>query len=245
MEIPVLIKSLKSSTLSSTSSELDISSCGVGSSVVEQLKHKAYMVVRGDVKFGPWGWPQNPSKCWMYLFLLFWRTCQIRKLFLVNIWSFVLLLLNGIIGQKNSTYSYLVLWSSSLYPDGNTSSSVISEAEHLELNQFSDGSNLPGSGKCCCRKVGTMGCVHWDTLSPWPSASGSPLRATFSIEYTWFKLSIAKKAIFSPLKAWYHVFHREFSIPPSESGRNRASQVYCPGRFFFQISESDLPQYIR
>ena len=44
--------------------------------------------------------------------------------------------------------------------DGNTSSRVIAEVKHLELNQFSDGSNLLGSGKCCCKQVR-------DVPSPW------------------------------------------------------------------------------
>ena len=34
---------------------------------------------------------------------------------------------------------------------------VINEVKHFELNQFSDGSNLLGSGKCCRRKVGNLG----------------------------------------------------------------------------------------
>ena len=40
------------------------------------------------------------------------------------------------------------------------SSRVITEVKHLELNQFSDGSTLQGSGKCFCRKVGNMGPLH-------------------------------------------------------------------------------------
>ena len=45
-----------------------------------------------------------------------------------------------------------------LCQDGNTSSHTITEVKHLELNQFSDGSNSLGSGKCCCRMVRNMGC---------------------------------------------------------------------------------------
>ena len=48
--------------------------------------------------------------------------------------------------------------SSGLCQDGNTSSRVITEVKHLELNQFSVGSNFLRGGKCCCRKVGNMGC---------------------------------------------------------------------------------------
>ena len=60
----------------------------------------------------------------------------------------------------------------------NTSSRVITQVKHLEPNQFSDGANLLGSGKCCCRKVGNIDCPfeilfplcrlhlvhHWATL---------------------------------------------------------------------------------
>ena len=35
---------------------------------------------------------------------------------------------------------------------------MITEVKCLELNQFSDRSNLLGSSKCCCRKVGNVGC---------------------------------------------------------------------------------------
>ena len=41
------------------------------------------------------------------------------------------------------------------------STRAITEVKHLELNQSADGSNLLGSGKCCCRKVGTMGRPLW------------------------------------------------------------------------------------
>ena len=35
---------------------------GVVSAAVEQSRRKANMVAQGDGKFGPWGWPQDPSK---------------------------------------------------------------------------------------------------------------------------------------------------------------------------------------
>ena len=35
---------------------------------------------------------------------------------------------------------------------------MITEVKHLELNEFSVGSNFLRGGKCCCRKVGNMGC---------------------------------------------------------------------------------------
>ena len=60
MEIPVLQRSLKSSILSSSS--FRISSWGVVSAAVGWLRRKANMVTKGDGKFGPWGWPQNPYK---------------------------------------------------------------------------------------------------------------------------------------------------------------------------------------
>ena len=34
---------------------------GVVSAAVEQSRRKANMVAQGDGKFGPWGWPQDPS----------------------------------------------------------------------------------------------------------------------------------------------------------------------------------------
>ena len=38
--------------------------------------------------------------------------------------------------------------------DGNTSTYfMITEVKHLDFNQFSDGSNLLGSGECCCRAI--------------------------------------------------------------------------------------------
>ena len=62
MEIPVLVRSLKSSTLSSTSFQMDKTVWGVVSAAVEQSRRKANMVAQGDGKFGPWGWPQDLSK---------------------------------------------------------------------------------------------------------------------------------------------------------------------------------------
>ena len=57
-----LVRSLKSSILSSTSFPMDKTVRGVVSAAAEQSRHKASMVARGDGKFGPWGWPQDPSK---------------------------------------------------------------------------------------------------------------------------------------------------------------------------------------
>ena len=62
MEIPVLVRSLKSSILSSTSFQMGKTFWGVVSAVVEQSRRKARMVARGDGKLGPRGWPQYPSK---------------------------------------------------------------------------------------------------------------------------------------------------------------------------------------
>ena len=53
MEIPVLVRSLKSSILSSISLQRDKTFCGVVSAAVEQSRRKANMVVQGDGKFGP------------------------------------------------------------------------------------------------------------------------------------------------------------------------------------------------
>ena len=53
MEIPVLVRSLKSSILSSTSFQMDKTFWGVVSAAVEQSRHKANMVAQGDGKFGP------------------------------------------------------------------------------------------------------------------------------------------------------------------------------------------------
>ena len=62
MEIPVLVRSLKSSILSSTSFQTGKTFWGVVSGAKEQSRHKANMVAQGDGKFGPWGWLQDPSK---------------------------------------------------------------------------------------------------------------------------------------------------------------------------------------
>ena len=53
MEIPVLVRSLKSSILSSTNSQLDDTFWGVVSAAVEQSRSEANMVAQGDGKFGP------------------------------------------------------------------------------------------------------------------------------------------------------------------------------------------------
>ena len=60
--LPVLLRSLKSSILSSTSLQKDWTFWGVVSASVEQSRRKATTVAWGDGKFGPWGWPQDPSK---------------------------------------------------------------------------------------------------------------------------------------------------------------------------------------
>ena len=62
MEIPVLVRSLKSSILSSTSFQMDKTFWGVGSAAVVQSRRKDNMVALGVGKFGPWDWPKNPSK---------------------------------------------------------------------------------------------------------------------------------------------------------------------------------------
>ena len=62
METPVLVRSLKSSNLSLTSLQMDKTFWGVMSVAVGQSRRKANMVAQGNGKFGPWGWPQNPSK---------------------------------------------------------------------------------------------------------------------------------------------------------------------------------------
>ena len=61
MEIPVLVQSLKSSSIfSSTSFQRDKTFWGVVSAAVEQSRRKANMVPQGDRKFGPSG--PNPKK---------------------------------------------------------------------------------------------------------------------------------------------------------------------------------------
>ena len=52
-EMPVLIRSLKSSILSSTSFQMDKTFWGVVSAAVEQSRCKANMVDQGDGQFGP------------------------------------------------------------------------------------------------------------------------------------------------------------------------------------------------
>ena len=62
MEIPVLVRSLKSSILSSTSLQMDKTFWGMVSAAVEQSRRRTNMVARGNEKFGPLRWPQNHSK---------------------------------------------------------------------------------------------------------------------------------------------------------------------------------------
>ena len=59
LKISVLVRSLKSSILSSTSLQMDKTFWGVVSAAVEQSRRKASMVARGD---GEFGWPQYLSK---------------------------------------------------------------------------------------------------------------------------------------------------------------------------------------
>ena len=58
---------------------------------------------------------------------------------------------------------------------------VIIEVKHLKLNQFSDGSNHLGSGKCCCGTVGTVGCpLRYPFLlarSMWFTIGGGDLKS--------------------------------------------------------------------
>ena len=53
MEIPVIVRSLKSRLLSSTSFQMGKTFCGVATTAVEQSRRKANMVARGGGKFGP------------------------------------------------------------------------------------------------------------------------------------------------------------------------------------------------
>ena len=53
MEIPVLVRSLKSSILSSTSFQMGKTFWEVENAAVEQSRRKANMVAQGDGKFGP------------------------------------------------------------------------------------------------------------------------------------------------------------------------------------------------
>ena len=53
MEIPVLVRSLKSSILSSTSFQMGKTFWGVVSAAVEQSRCKSNMVAQGNGKFGP------------------------------------------------------------------------------------------------------------------------------------------------------------------------------------------------
>ena len=55
MEVPVLVRSLKSSILSSTSFKMGKTIWGVVSAAVEQSRRTANMVTQGDGKFGPRG----------------------------------------------------------------------------------------------------------------------------------------------------------------------------------------------
>ena len=55
MEIPVIVQSVKSSTLSSTNLQMGKAFWGVLSAAVEQSKRRANMVAQGNGKFGPIG----------------------------------------------------------------------------------------------------------------------------------------------------------------------------------------------
>ena len=69
MEIPVLVRSLKSSILSSTSFQMGKTFWWVVSAAVEKSRCKANMVAQGDGKFGPWGWPQDPSILNIFIYI--------------------------------------------------------------------------------------------------------------------------------------------------------------------------------
>ena len=62
MEIPVLVRSLKSSILSSTSFQMGKTFWGAVNADADQSWCKANMVAQGDGEFGPLDWPKNPSK---------------------------------------------------------------------------------------------------------------------------------------------------------------------------------------
>ena len=62
MEIPVLVRSLKSSITSLNSVQMGKTFWGVVSAAVEQSRREASLVAQEDRKLGPRGWPQNPSK---------------------------------------------------------------------------------------------------------------------------------------------------------------------------------------
>ena len=62
--------------VSSADFQLDKTSWWVGSAVVEQSRRKANMVAQGNGKFGPWGWPQDPSKPKKPFTKLFSGWCQ-------------------------------------------------------------------------------------------------------------------------------------------------------------------------
>ena len=71
------------------------------------------------------GWSNDSRKCW--------NTTEFKP---INCKFF-------------SGHSYRKNWSVA-GRDVNTSSRMNTEFKHLELNQFSDGINHPGSGECCC-----------------------------------------------------------------------------------------------
>ena len=109
-----------------------------------------------------------PSKCWFKIKIFHWRRQKSRpffyttfmvglvkmKEFIWGIWVTVLVL------GMHAKYDFFSNSSSEichdLYEDGNISPGVITEVKYLVLNQFLARSNLLGSGKCCCKKVGTM-----------------------------------------------------------------------------------------
>ena len=62
IKIPNIVRSLKSSILSTTSFQMGETFWGVASAAVEQSRRKANVVAQGNGKFGPRRWPQNPSK---------------------------------------------------------------------------------------------------------------------------------------------------------------------------------------
>lgn len=66
--------------------------------------------------------------------------------------------------------------------------------DHLEFNQFSDGQNLVGSGKCGCKKIGTMLCQTMRYPLPVVVVQISPLGSTFKTEVQTVKIRLARNS---------------------------------------------------
>ena len=91
MEIPVLVRPLKSSILSLTSHQMDKTFWEVVSAAAEQSKGKANTIAWGHGKFGPWGWPQNPSKPKKNLIIIFFFLLTSQLTSNVTIFQVILL----------------------------------------------------------------------------------------------------------------------------------------------------------